>query len=90
MKIIFNHTINDWWGQIYDEWNRNHEIILPENYKKSNVTELSVDLNSLEEIAKKNLDASFIFGFHGDLSDLIKWQSRNIKIPFHVLQDWLH
>ncbi|MHA1275221.1 MAG: hypothetical protein ACTSQS_17595, partial [Promethearchaeota archaeon] len=83
MKVIFNHCL-DWFFQIYNEWNRDHEIIIPENFKHRNPSKKTLYLNALAECIKENLDADFIFGFHGDLYDLIKWKNYNFDMPIII------
>ncbi|MFX1419558.1 MAG: glycosyltransferase [Promethearchaeota archaeon] len=84
MKIIFNHTINDWYWQIYDELNRNYELIIPDNYKTSQNQDISVNLESLERCVKENSDYDLIFDFRGNLSDLIKWKQKKLEIPLVI------
>ena len=84
MKVIFNHNL-DWFWQINDEWNRNHELIIPDNYKRENTKQKNlVDLNALENCIKENKNCDFIFGFRGDLYDLIRWKQRKINIPIII------
>lgn len=80
MKIIFNHNIHDWWWQIYDEWSKNHKIILPDNYRTEDKN-ISVDFDALEKVSKENSDSDFIFSIENGLYDLIEWEKRNINIP---------
>jgi len=80
MKIIFNHRL-DWFWQIYDEWNKNNELVIPINYKRDNYKDCFLDFDALEDCIEKNKDANFIFGFMGDLYDLIKWNQRKYDIP---------
>jgi len=81
LKIIFNHKL-DWFWQIYDEWSRTNEIIIPNNFK--NDRESTLDLDALEKCVNENNNADFIFGFHGDLLDVIQWNKRNIGIPIII------
>lgn len=85
MKIIFNHTIHDWYWQIFDELKRNHEIILPSNFEEKNQESKPIDLDALERVVDKNRDANFIFDFKGDLLDLIIWNKKNKNIPLIIL-----
>lgn len=84
MKIIFNHTINDWYIQIYDELSKHHELILPENYKNNIDAIYYTDLNALEKCIEQNSDIDFIFDFDGTLLDLIKWNKRKINVPLII------
>jgi len=84
MKIIFNHTINNWYWQIYDELKRKYEVVLPDNYKNLNNRDILVDLNSLEKCVKENSDYDFIFDFEGNLNELVKWEIKKIKMPLVI------
>lgn len=86
MKIIFNHAINDWYWQIYDELKRKHELIIPDNYKTTNNQNSLTNLESLERSVKENNDCDFIFDFRGDLYHLIKWKQKKIDIPIVIFQ----
>jgi len=81
MKIIFNHNIDDWWWQIYDEWSRNHELILPDNYKLKDPRNSLVDFEALDKVIRENSDADFIFGFNDNLYGFMKWVKRKVNIP---------
>ncbi len=81
MKIIFNSYVNDWYWQIYDEISRNHEVILPENYKDKKNKNLMVDLFKLEKCVKENNKVDFIFDFRGFFDDLLEWNRKRISIP---------
>ncbi len=84
MKIIFNHVINDWYWQIYDELLKNHQIILPKNYESKDCNNTHVDMDILEKTIKDNSDIDFIFDFRGNLFDLIQWNKRKVKIPLII------
>ncbi len=84
MKIIFNHTITNWYWQIYDELKRKYIVILPDNYKNLKNRDIIVDLNSLEKCVKENCDSDFIFDFEGNLHDLISWKIKKIKMPLVI------
>lgn len=86
MKIIFNHSINDWFWQIYDELKRKHELIIPDNYKTTNNQNSLINLESLEKAVKENNDCDFIFEFRGDLYQLIKWKQKKIDMPIVIFQ----
>ena len=81
MKIIFNHKL-DWFWQIYNEWSRNNEIFIPDNFRINK--ESNLDLDALVKIINENDNVDFIFGFHGNLHDLIQWNKRNIRIPIII------
>ena len=81
MKIVFNHKL-DWFWQIYDEWSRNNEIFIPDNFKINR--ESNLDLDALVKCINENDNIDFIFGFHGSLYDLIQWNKRNIRIPIII------
>jgi len=84
LKIIFNHHIRNWYWQIYDELNRNYQVVIPEVYKKDSIYEDSQILDSLEETTKDNNDCNFIFDFKVDLPELIRWKNRDINKPIVV------
>lgn len=84
MKIIFNHTLKDWYWQIFDEWNRNHELILPEIYKENEGNGKIDYLDALEKTIDNNPDCDFIFDFDLDLIQLIRWQKRRINLPIVI------
>jgi len=84
LKIIFNHRLNNWYWQIADELKRNHEIIIPENYKKKENVKDLVDLDALEKCVRENRDSDFIFDFRASIYDLIRWKNRKIDIPIVV------
>jgi hypothetical protein len=84
LKIIFNHTINDWYWQIYDELRRNHTIILPENFHKRQLDKKNINLDALEKAVNENSDCDLIFDFSFNLDDLIRWKNRNIKVPIVI------
>lgn len=84
MKIIFNHNINNWYWQIYDEWSRNHEVILPEYYKDNNTRDYITDFNVLEKLIKENPDIDFIFDFKLYIPDLIRWKRKGITVPIII------
>lgn len=84
MKVIFNHNISDWYWQIYDEWSRNNEIVLPEYYKDDSFRGNIINFDVLEETVKENLDADFIFDFSQKIPNLINWTKRKIDIPLIV------
>lgn len=87
MKIIFNHNINENNIQLFDEFKRNYEVILPKNYLETNSYKEVVDLEALEKAARENPDADLIYGFQGDLSHLIKWKEKKIDIPL-IIANW--
>jgi len=84
MKIIFNLPLNTWYCQIYDELKRKYEVILPDNYKDIKNSKILVDVDSLEECVKENSNFDFIFGFEGNIDDLIKWEIKKIKMPLII------
>ena len=84
MKIIFNHTLKDWYWQIFDEWNRNHEIIVPDIYKEKEGNGKIDYLDALERTVVNNPGCDFIFDFDLDLAQLIRWQNRKINLPIVI------
>ncbi|MFX1311241.1 MAG: glycosyltransferase [Promethearchaeota archaeon] len=84
MKIIFNHPLNDWYWQIYDELDKNHEIILPKNFRLKKLEYEPINLDALENVVDEHIDTDFIFDFKGDLFDLIKWNKKKKAIPLVV------
>ena len=84
MKIIFNHRLNNWYWQIANELERNHKIIIPENYTKTEIKNDLVNLDALEKCVRENRDYDFIFDFRGSIYDLIQWKKRNIDIPIVI------
>lgn len=86
MKIIFNHSIDDWYWQIYDEWNRNHDVVLPEKYNEKGFNKNFIDLIHLEKCYKKNSNYDLIFGFRGRLDAFLKWKRFKINIPIICLK----
>lgn len=84
MKIIFNHNINNWYWQIYEEWARNHEVILPEHYDDKNIKTHISNFTVLETLIKENPNIDFIFDFNNYLPDLIRWERRRIDIPIVI------
>jgi len=84
MKIIFNLPISIWYWQIYDELKRHYEVVVPENYKNPQIKNIVVDLNSLEKCVRENSNYDFIFGFEGNLNDLIEWELKKFEIPLVI------
>jgi len=84
LKIIFNHTLKDWYWQIFDEWNRNHEIIISDIYKDKEGDKKTDYLYELEEAIFNNPGCDFIFDFDLDITQLIRWQNRRINVPIVI------
>ncbi|MFX0073401.1 MAG: hypothetical protein ACFFAO_20170, partial [Candidatus Hermodarchaeota archaeon] len=86
MKIIFNSRISDWYWQIYDELSRNHELILPDNYKDTSDKNALMSLDVLEKCVKENKDVDLIFDFRTILPGIIQWvEDRKMNTPIFKL-----
>ncbi|MFW9973616.1 MAG: hypothetical protein ACFFDF_25775, partial [Candidatus Odinarchaeota archaeon] len=82
MKIIFNSRIADWYGQIYDELSRNHELILPDNYKDISDKNSPINLDTLEKCINENKDFDLIYDFRSNIPSIVEWiEKRKMDVP---------